>query len=134
MISSPTPPLRVQILSTSISLTSNDRNKQYGDPKDQHDTAGAFIDLYFKHKKTPLSPAHDAALIMVLTKISRMLNGELKDDSYIDAAAYLAIAYECEARARGVNPQQPTSVPGGSAGSGGGKAFNPYDGLVGERV
>lgn len=46
------------------------------------------------------SPAHNAAIVQVLTKITRIAVGTFHRDNYVDAAAYLAIAAECETRER----------------------------------
>lgn len=90
------------ILSTASFLTSEDRNKTYGDCLTNHQAFGELIAWWAKWAGAlePKSLAHDAAMLQALTKLARIAVGSFKDDNYIDAAAYLAIAYECEARER----------------------------------
>ena len=40
--------------------------------------------------------AHDAAVMMNLLKIARTKFGQPTSDTYVDAAAYMAIAGECK--------------------------------------
>jgi hypothetical protein len=52
--------------------------------------------VYKKYAGNKHTGGHDAAMFQVLCKISRIACGKLKDDNYIDLAAYAAIAYECD--------------------------------------
>lgn len=49
----------------------------------------------------PLAP-HDVAMMMALLKIARIKTGAFKEDSFVDAAGYIACGYEivmqCELR------------------------------------
>jgi hypothetical protein len=40
--------------------------------------------------------AHDAAVMMALLKVARTKFGQPTADTYVDAAAYMAIAGECK--------------------------------------
>ena len=40
--------------------------------------------------------AHDAAVMMALLKVARTKFGQPTSDTYVDAAAYMAIAGECK--------------------------------------
>lgn len=87
---------RERLLHEAASLTGGDRNKAYGPPhKNLTDMAG-MVAAYLKMRHgvdLPLT-SEDMAWIMVMAKISRTAFA-LKDDNYVDAAAYAAIAGEC---------------------------------------
>lgn len=95
---------RENILNTARNLTCGDREKSYGDPVDNlGDTADLWTAyLIAKHRGTTLDEntfrltAEDVAWMNVLIKAARSFKS-LKDDNYIDAAAYAAIAGECRA-------------------------------------
>ena len=82
---------REEILQTAIHLTMGDRNENYGDPVDEYQRQAAAFHLLTGHDIT----AREAVLFMVLLKLGRLSGNEMHKDSYIDAAAYLAIAWEC---------------------------------------
>jgi hypothetical protein len=87
---------RADILAEATRLTTGDRNASYGSPFTnlQHmaDMATAF--LCGKYGDVVALDAEDMAWIMVFAKASRTV-ATFKDDNYIDAAAYAAIAGEC---------------------------------------
>lgn len=90
------------MLQTAASLTSSDRAAVYGDCLENH---RAFAELLaWWHRWNGMMeakfPSHDAAMQQALTKIARIAVGVFHKDNYIDAAAYLAIAAECEVRER----------------------------------
>ena len=82
---------RGEILDTAKALTEGDRNVMYGPPKDEYTRLailwGAFLEV-------PLT-AQQTAVMMALLKINRTVNAPAHMDSYVDGAAYLAIAGEC---------------------------------------
>lgn len=67
-----------------------DRNKDYGDPKVNHQR---IADLWSVILGIEVTPAQ-VALCMAQVKISRLVHTPNHQDSYIDAAAYIAIAGE----------------------------------------
>lgn len=75
---------------TSITLSANDRQKDYGDKVDNHNNIArlwsAYLDTDIK--------AHDVAIMMALLKMARTKLGAVSKDTYIDMAAYSAIAGE----------------------------------------
>lgn len=85
--------IRVEMLNTAAKLTAVDRERIYGDAKTNMEHFAGLINAQFGTEFT----AENAALIMVLAKISRMNVGVYHPDNYIDAAAYVAIAGECGA-------------------------------------
>lgn len=91
------------MLKTAIALTAGDRDKEYGEPHDNFTAAAGLFQAYLLGKyrgqivdELQLSlSAEDIAWFNVLQKISRTFSGNVKPDTYIDAAAYAAIAGEC---------------------------------------
>lgn len=87
-------PERVRILQEGARLTTGDRDKEYGPPAVNMSAAGELKLVLRKHIARDISPAELEALDMVLTKVSRVITGNPKRDSYVDGAAYFAIAGE----------------------------------------
>lgn len=86
---------RVLVLEEAASLTSGERDIQYGPPLVNLSASGDLKRTMREHLVRDLSPAELEALDMVLTKIGRIITGpEPKRDNYVDAAAYMAIAWE----------------------------------------
>lgn len=86
-------PLRVAMLEQAATLTGGDRNRAYGDPVENH----LHIAQIFKAiTGVDLTP-RDVALFHVATKLARLSKNEMHQDSYVDAMAYLGIAFECAA-------------------------------------
>jgi hypothetical protein len=79
-----------EFLSEAIRLSGTDRQKDYGDKVDNHNNIArlwsAYLDKDIK--------AHDVAIMMSLLKIARTKLGAVSKDTYIDMAAYSAIAGE----------------------------------------
>jgi len=79
-----------ECLEQAISLSGVDRQKDYGDKVDNHTNISklwsAYLDVEIK--------AHDVAIMMSLLKIARTKLGAVSKDTYIDMAAYSAIAGE----------------------------------------
>ena len=100
---------RVDTLNEAARLTAGDRDATYGDPVVQHSCMGELMAVFDKYNKTN-NPAHRAAMFLVLNKVSRIACGKLKDDNYIDGAAYFGIAGETRDSERGA-PSEPVPVP-----------------------
>jgi len=79
-----------ECLLQAITLSANDRQKDYGDKVDNHNNIArlwsAYLDTDIK--------AHDVAIMMALLKMARTKLGAVSKDTYIDMAAYSAIAGE----------------------------------------
>ena len=89
---------RVLVLEDAASLTSGERDLQYGPPLVNLTASGDLKRTMREHLVRDLSPAELEALDMVLTKIGRIITGpEPRRDNYVDAAAYMAIAWEAAA-------------------------------------
>lgn len=88
-------PLRVQILNDAARLTAGERDDEYGPPAINLAASGELKALFRKHLVRAMSAAELEAIDMALTKLGRIATGpKPKLDTYIDAAAYLAIAGE----------------------------------------
>jgi hypothetical protein len=81
---------RKEILQTAIELTLGDRDKNYGTPLVNHQRIAAIWSVILGVEVTP----SQVALCMVGVKISRIIQTPDHLDSFIDGAAYLAIAGE----------------------------------------
>lgn len=97
---------RAEILEAARKCVCGDRDEQYGSPEESFDTIADLWNAYL-HNIIPKSVpdmicAADVAVMMALFKIARIAKGVKKDDSWIDAAGYIACGAEiaggyCEA-------------------------------------
>jgi len=79
-----------EFLSEAIRLSGTDRQKDYGDKVDNHNNIARLWSAYLDIK----IEAHDVAIMMALLKMARTKLGAVSKDTYIDMAAYSAIAGE----------------------------------------
>ena len=79
-----------KFLKEADTIVSGQRHKDYGDKTDNHKNIAK---LWSAYKDTEIT-AHDVAIMMCLLKIARTKLGEVSEDTYIDMAAYGAIAGE----------------------------------------
>jgi len=82
------------LLSIADELISGDRAKEYGDKETMHDNIAKLWSAYLNVHIT----GHDVALMMTLLKMARTKAGNGTEDTYIDMAAYSAIAGELKSR------------------------------------
>ena len=80
---------REEILNEAIRLTSTDRQKNYGKPLINHQRIATIWSVILGAEITP----SQVALCMAGLKLARLAY-KYDDDSFIDAAAYIAIAGE----------------------------------------
>ena len=73
-------------------LVTGPRAKTYGDKIVNHANIAKMWSAYLDKEIT----AHDAAVMMALLKVARTKFGAPTADTYVDAAAYMAIAGECK--------------------------------------
>ena len=73
-------------------LVTGPRAKTYGDKIRNHANIGKLLTAYLDKEVT----AHDAAVMLALLKVARTKFGEPTEDTYVAAAAYMAIAGECK--------------------------------------
>lgn len=88
--------MREKILTTARDLTCGERDESYGQPVDNLTDVAAMWSTYLQTKyKIDLDlTAEDVAWMNVHIKIARSFKS-FKEDNYVDAAAYAAIAGEC---------------------------------------
>jgi hypothetical protein len=80
---------RGDILKEAARLTSSDRQNQYGDPSVNH---SRIAELWTTYLETEIKP-EQVAICMALVKIARLMQTQ-SEDSFVDLAAYAAIAGE----------------------------------------
>lgn len=81
---------RQDILREAERLTSHDRNKNYGDPLVNHQRIAAIWSVLLEKDIT----ASQVALCLVGVKLARLVQTPDHLDSFVDGAAYFAIAGE----------------------------------------
>ena len=82
-----------EILKEANELISGKRHTDYGNKLTNHRNIAALWSIFLRTNITP----HDVAMCMALVKVARLMHAH-KKDSYLDLAAYAAIAGEIEAR------------------------------------
>ena len=80
---------RSEILKTADTLVNGDRQEQYGTPQENFDRIAKGWSVLLGKEVVP----SEVALCLAWLKMARLVNGP-HDDSYIDGAAYLALAGE----------------------------------------
>ena len=80
---------RTEVLDFAIALINGDRERDYGTPAENF---GRIADGWSVILGNEVS-AEQVALCMAWLKIARLVNGP-HEDSYVDAAAYMALAAE----------------------------------------
>lgn len=83
---------RKEILDEANRLTHGDRNKNYGDPKKNHERIAGLWSIYLGFEVT----AAQVAICLALIKIARLIETPDHLDSFVDLAAYAGIAGEIE--------------------------------------
>lgn len=84
-------PLRVTILDEAANLIVGQRNKDYGDPVENHQHIADIANAITGHALS----ARDVALILSAVKLARLAKSPDHRDSYVDLCGYTGIAYEC---------------------------------------
>ena len=86
-----------EILKKARDLITGDRNDTHGDAYRNHAEIAEFWNIFLDKKLKPMAniTAEDVALMMVLMKISRNIQGKKSNlDNFIDMCGYAAIAGE----------------------------------------
>lgn len=90
------------LLLQAAHLVGNDRAEQHGDIVACHGHIAAFWTVWLQERgllpKGRALTAHDAAMMLVLLKSARTLEGEHNADDYRDMAGYAALAGEIAER------------------------------------
>ena len=80
---------RTNVLETAAELINGDRERDYGTPAENFNRIATGWSVILEKDVS----AEQVALCMAWLKIARLVNGP-HEDSYIDAAAYMALAAE----------------------------------------
>jgi len=80
---------RQSILNDAMQAT-KDRGQDYGKPSENFERIAS---LWAAYKSEPFS-AQDVGMMMMLVKISRLMESPLHEDSWVDIAGYSAITAE----------------------------------------
>ncbi len=91
------PKKRNEIIATAQSLINGDRAEIYGDALDNHRNIAKGWSVILGQEVKP----HQVALCMVWVKMARLVVTEDHMDSYVDMAAYAALAGEIQQRDSG---------------------------------
>lgn len=83
---------RSVLLAEASRLTSQERNKEYGDPIDNMTHIADIFNAITGHNIKP----SEVPIFHIATKLARKRTSPLKKDHYVDIMAYMGIAYECE--------------------------------------
>lgn len=81
---------RPEILDTAKKCVCGQREQEYGSPEDNFQI---IADLWTAYYGQPFS-ALDVALMMTLLKVARIRSGTATEDSFVDAAGYIACGGE----------------------------------------
>lgn len=82
--------LRSECLAEAMDLINGDRNRDYGEPIDNFERVAHGWSIILNRIVMP----HEVALCMAWLKIARLTESPDHADSYIDAAAYMALGWE----------------------------------------
>jgi hypothetical protein len=80
--------IRSEVLAEAMDLVTGDRNRDYGEPIDNFERIAAGWRVLLGCEVTP----HQVALCMQWLKMARLVETPEHADSYVDAAAYAALA------------------------------------------
>jgi|TARA_X000001388_G_scaffold71287_1_gene60965 hypothetical protein len=90
-----------KLLDEAKKLLGGDRQEEYGDKLKNHQNIAKLWSIFLEKEIT----AHDVAICMALVKVARLMH-QHKKDSYLDMAAYAAIAGEIEERTKKENNEK----------------------------
>tara|TARA_R100001163_G_C4863507_1_gene68656 strand:+ start:121 stop:414 length:294 start_codon:yes stop_codon:yes gene_type:complete len=86
-----------EILAEASRIISRDRNLSHGDAFKNHAEIAEYWNLFLDSKLKPMAniTAEDVAMMMILLKVSRHIQGaKFNIDNFVDMAGYAAIAGE----------------------------------------
>ena len=87
----------LDFLRDAMMLVEGDRALEYGDKVINHGNIAKLWSAYLDHPIT----GHEVAVMMCLLKIARTKIGKRTRDTYVDGAAYMAIAGEIQEKLNG---------------------------------
>ena len=103
-------PVRARMLADVQKLVSQERNKEYGEPRQNMARTAAIMAAYLGDRPGSAFRAEDVAAFGIILKLGRLAENPHKLDSWRDVAGYAAIGYEVveqqQPRRRGRPPKQ----------------------------
>ena len=91
-----------EFLEEATKLASGQRQIDYGDKTENHCNIAILWTAYLGYTVTP----HDVAILMCLLKVARTKLGAISKDTYMDMAAYSAIAGEIKFKESEKKPEK----------------------------
>tara|TARA_R110002096_G_scaffold295755_2_gene490088 strand:+ start:79 stop:411 length:333 start_codon:yes stop_codon:yes gene_type:complete len=82
---------REAIIQDAKTAVTQDRNKSYGEPRENHERIAGLWSVILEREVKP----HEAALCMAAVKIARLIATPDHRDSWVDGVGYFAIGMEC---------------------------------------
>lgn len=79
------------IIEDARTAVCKDRNKAYGEPKENHTRIASLWSVILEHEVK----AHEVALCMAAVKTARLIATPNHRDSWVDGVGYFAIGMEC---------------------------------------
>ena len=83
---------REEILKEAQTCVSQDRNKSYGEPKENHERIARLWSVILEREVKP----HEVALCMAAVKMARIVATPDHRDSWVDGVGYFALGMECQ--------------------------------------
>lgn len=90
-------PPRVQALDQASALINGDRDKEYGDPKENFDRFRAMVNAFLGKRIEGGLTATDVSAVLSMLKLSRLAHDPNKLDSWRDLVGYGALGFEMAA-------------------------------------
>ena len=81
---------RLTVLKQAMEAIDGQRDLEYGSPEDNFERIAVFWQQYTGHIFT----GHDVAVMMILLKVSRLMNNPAVMDNWVDIAGYAACGAE----------------------------------------
>ncbi|MEL6207085.1 MAG: DUF6378 domain-containing protein [Pseudomonadota bacterium] len=83
-------PHRALLLEEAITATCGDRNRDYGEPVENHEHIARIFNAWTGHDLT----AREVVQVLICVKMARRTTSPTHRDSYVDSMAYAGIEYE----------------------------------------
>ena len=103
-------PVRVQMLGDVQNLVSQERNKEYGEPRQNMARTAVMLAAYLGDRPGSAVRGEDVAAFGIILKLGRLAENPHKLDSWRDVAGYASIGYEIveqqQPKKRGRPPKQ----------------------------
>ena len=101
--------IREDILRIASECVCASREQDYGSPEENFKAIAEVWSWWLGIELT----AHDVTIMQALLKVARLKTGKPKDDTYIDACGYMALAAEIELTKKlqeGFNKKNPDNI------------------------